>query len=72
MKNIKIKEYFARWKAVDKINLKELRALTLKERINQIIMLTSGLDKITVKNVYKKDIETEIIGRWNILKNAYK
>jgi len=56
----------------DKINLKELRALTLKERINQIIMLTSGLDKITVKNVYKKDIETEIIGRWNILKNAYK
>jgi len=72
MKNNKIREYINRWEEVDKINLKELQALTLKERINQLKILTGGINKNTINTVYKKNIETEIINRWNILKNGYK
>lgn len=72
MKKALIKEYINRWKAIDGINLKELQNLTLKERIKQIIILTNGLGKITSNNHHKKNIETDIINRWNILKNSYK
>ena len=72
MKNKKIKEYINRGKVIDKINLKELKKLTLKERIRQILVLTRGLGKITADVRYKRNVGREIIDRWNTLKNAYK
>ncbi|MEZ4866714.1 MAG: hypothetical protein R3C14_35670 [Caldilineaceae bacterium] len=68
-----IKEYKARWEAVAEVERVELRALTLEQRWQQLILLfrfAQQVSKVQKTPRESQDI-IEVRERWNKLKAAY-